>query len=311
MALGNALKEVFNDAVDVSYVPEFAFEQTPEARAHEIEELQYNLATQEGGAVEAGLISSANESGTTSNLSEKEKEEKKKKEAAEDLLLTLLLSPAEQEIKDLLDDIKEDLNALEASRDRERRLKEYMENGDYAAMRRMFGDEYFMDKEELKEKTPEELMELGNQTLGVEGLAQETLYESIQNKIQEAADKIDTLGEDSKPEVIKALRNDLDALRERANTEGKDFNKAFFKAGEKDLQNKDLYEIGRGESKGSDQGMQEKALKLANEGTRQMAFAQAASGEQPNADQQPQSPATETVELSTPSTSISQDVYGF
>ena len=122
MALGNALREVFNDAVDVSYVPEFVSEQTPEARAREIEELQYNLATQEGGAASAGLIAS-DHAGEDYYIDENGNRKKgNKADKVEDLLIR-------QALMEGLDNMLDDMSGMiDDMRDNDRKIRKGISN---------------------------------------------------------------------------------------------------------------------------------------------------------------------------------------
>ena len=248
MTLGHALRETFNEAVNgvvatqaLDFVPEQGIDLETLERTRELAEFVHHEGLKIDGLESSSVILSAT---AFAKLFEKlEKEEKKEKEQELNIALDYMSEP----MRELYDSIKDDLKDYAASKDRENRLTKYLQNNDYAAMRRMYTDEYFMDKDEVANMNYDQLREHGLSRIGQELNKQEILIESIKATVAEYKEHADEEGK-LDPHIKAKYMSDLDKLAEDyKDVLGTDFDKAFNQADIEDQENGKLYEIGRDE----------------------------------------------------------------
>ncbi len=140
--------------------------------------------------------------------------------------------------------INADITAFNESVDRQNHLRQYKENGDIDALREMFINEYHINPDDVAAMSDEEIMAQSDEFDQQETLTQETLIESIKDKIQEF-EKLLENGDLSQADREK-LQQELDAIKQKAQNEtGVDYDAAYAHANQSDRKNDKLYDLGR------------------------------------------------------------------
>ena len=184
--------------------------------ADKLSRQQFDL-TLNGQAENAGIreVSSAAD-GSTSN--EESKEQRKQK-----VLMDLLyIQGLQDQMGNLLDDIKGKMDEYRQSRDRQKRMNNSVENGDFDTLRTIFINDYHMDADQVDAMSPEELMEEAQRRNQGELNIQAVLRAEIRDLALEYKERAEELGE-TRPALAEAEMEKLDAIKYRASALGFDF----------------------------------------------------------------------------------------
>ncbi len=163
--------------------------------------------------------------------------QEKKKKAAE-LMLLKHVQELQREMADLRDEIGEKLDDLADSIDLSKRIREAMKSGNMAELTLLLQEAH----RDTEGKTPEELMDMAKDELGVQQTKQETLIQEIKDMAKQYRTKAQKLGEES-PELEAEELEKLAELRDRAGSiPGLDFDEVFGDCFGADQDNK-FYEV--------------------------------------------------------------------
>ena len=157
-----------------------------------------------------------------------------KKRKSDDLLLLKRIELAQKELSEIREQISEKLDDLADSLDLSKRIREAMESGNMAQLTLLLQEAH----RDTEGKTPDELMEMARDELGVQQTKQETLIEEIKILAEQYRNRANQLGKDS-PELEAEELQKLVELREQAQAiPGLNFEEVFGECFEADRDNK-------------------------------------------------------------------------
>jgi hypothetical protein len=173
--------------------------------------------TLKGEADNAGVRSVGSAADGQAALAES-KEQKKQKE----LMDLLYIQGLQDQMGDLLDDIKDKMDEYRQSRDRQKRMNNCVQDGDFATLRLIFIEDYHMDADEVDAMSPEDLIEEAQRRNQGELDTQAVLRAEIRELALEYKERAQELGQE-RPALAEAEMEKLDAIKYRASALGFDF----------------------------------------------------------------------------------------
>lgn len=173
--------------------------------------------TLKGEADNAGVRSVGSAADGQAALAES-KEQKKQKE----LMDLLYIQGLQAKMGDILDDIKDKMDEYRQSRDRQKRMNNCVQDGDFATLRLIFIEDYHMDADEVNAMNPEELIEEAQRRNQGELDTQAVLRAEIRELALEYKERAQEL-EQERPALAEAEMEKLDAIKYRASALGFDF----------------------------------------------------------------------------------------
>lgn len=146
------------------------------------------------------------------------KEQKKQKE----LMDLLYIQGLQKQMGNILDDIKDKMDEYRQSRDRQKRMNNCVQDGDFATLRLIFIEDYHMDAGEVDAMSPEDLIEEAQRRNQAELDTQAVLRAEIRELALEYKERAQELGQE-RPALAEAEMEKLDAIKYRASALGFDF----------------------------------------------------------------------------------------
>ena len=174
--------------------------------------------TLKGEADNAGVRSVGSAADGQAALAES-KEQKKQKE----LMDLLYIQGLQNQMGDILGDIKEKMDEYRQSRDRQKRMNGSVENGDFDTLRVIFINDYHMDADEVHAMSREDLLDEASKRNQGELDTQAVLRAEIRELAIEYKERAEELGE-TRPALAEAEMEKLDGLKYQAAALGFDFN---------------------------------------------------------------------------------------